>query len=151
MDLKSGVSSSMFSFLIPSSFTPETYSSISTIMTCRLATGLLWDERDQAGIAFLSGLWGAAVWEIAQRYLEPCEWERLHRVKDLRIWMTLQNTFVPLKKLSRKICGHSRKNKVEAYKRPCWNLVEQLKPVCKVVILLFTYRTRPKKTIVKSC
>lgn len=90
---------------------------IFTIMTCRLATGLLWDERGPGHMAFLFGLFGAAVSEMAQLYLELCEWERLHKAKDLPIGMTLQNTFVPLKKLFRKICGHLRKNKVEGYKR----------------------------------
>lgn len=106
------------------------------LQPCRLATGLLWDERTR-GFAFLSGLWGAAVWAIAPRYWDPREWERLRGAKDLRLWMTLQNTPVPLKKFSRKrsvdIQERTRLNDIKG----CAGIWWKLKLVHKIVTIFY--------------
>lgn len=92
-------------------------------------------------LGFVSGLWGA----IAPRYWELCERERLHGAKDRRLWMTLQNTSVPLKKFSRKrsvdIRERTRSNDIKG----CAGIGWKLKLVHKIATVFYIQDKLKKK------
>lgn len=94
------------------------------LQPCRLATGLLWDERTRGFCVSVRSLRSSRL-SNRTTLLRPAwmgEVTRSQRPAPLDDFAEHSCAFE--KVLSEEICGHSRKNEVEWYKRLCWNLVK---------------------------